>query len=249
MEAFMLKTVLAPVSGLGGDEVTLECAYRAAQLFDSHIDCLYVRPDPKEILVQAGALDMGGPVITPELWSAVDEEDKARRVRTRSTFDEFCDRRKVAVSETPSASKGVTAAWQEVAGDVVHEILRHARTHEMTVIGRAPEPALSLGQTGDVLMGCGRPLVLAPGTVPKTFATTVAIAWKDTAEAARALTAAMPLLARAKRVVVLSADEGSGSAATAIESAERLVQMLRWEDIRAELRRLLPETLDIPEHS
>jgi len=80
-----------------------------------------------------------------------------------------------------------------------------------------------------------------PRLLPPTFATTIAIAWKSTPEAARALTAAMPFLLKAAKVIILSADEGH-SGATTIESAARLGRSLRWNGIDAELRRLSQAT-------
>ncbi len=243
----MVGTILVPLSGSISDKAVLEGAHLAAQLFDSHIECLYVRPDAEEMLAPNIELDMGVPVMTPDLWTAMEKADNVRKLRAQNIFDEFCNQRNVAVGETPWASNGVTAAWLETSGDVVHEIVRFGRVSEMIFLGRGSELTVSQGQIGAVLVGCGRPLVLVPRQVPPTFATTVAIAWKDTAEAARALTAAMPFLTRAKKIVVLSADEGGRSVAKTIESAERLVRTLRWDRVHTELRRLIAESVSVPE--
>lgn len=45
--------------------------------------------------------------------------------------------------------------------------------------------------------------ILVP-TPPQTLTGTVMVCWKETAEAARAVSAAMPFLTRADRVVVVS---------------------------------------------
>ena len=86
----------------------------------------------------------------------------------------------------------------------------------------------------------GRPLVLlAPKQAPENLAPTIAIAWKDTAEAARAVTAAMPLLMKADKVLILAAEESGGSTAS-LESAKRLVQQMRWHGISAEAHHVSP---------
>jgi nucleotide-binding universal stress UspA family protein len=56
------------------------------------------------------------------------------------------------------------------------------------------------------------------------------VAWKDAREPARALTAAMPLLTEAKRVVVAEIDEGHPSA----NDAGAVAAQLAWHGVRAE---------------
>jgi nucleotide-binding universal stress UspA family protein len=84
-----------------------------------------------------------------------------------------------------------------------------------------------------LILNAGRPVLIAPARTPENLAPTIAIAWKDTAESARAITAAMPLLAKADLILVLSVEDGSGPAAT-MESAERAAQQLRWHGLNAE---------------
>ena len=75
---------------------------------------------------------------------------------------------------------------------------------------------------------------------------TVAIAWKATPHAARALTAALPFLSMAKQIVVLTVDEDRRKPE---EEAERLMTGLRWHGIPVSVRHLQagdqsgPETL------
>jgi len=69
--------------------------------------------------------------------------------------------------------------------------------------------------------------MIAAATAPRAFHT-VMVAWKDAREAARALTAAMPLLSDAKRVVVAAVVEGQPCANTAAIVASQLA----WHGIR-----------------
>jgi len=54
------------------------------------------------------------------------------------------------------------------------------------------------------------------------------ICWKNSAEPMRAITAAMPLLIKAKRVIITTVEEGSSSA-----NAAAVARYLRWHGIRA----------------
>jgi nucleotide-binding universal stress UspA family protein len=61
---------------------------------------------------------------------------------------------------------------------------------------------------------------------------TIMVAWKDAREPARALTAAIPLLIEAERVVVAEILEGHPSA----NDAATVAAQLRWHSVRAEPR-------------
>jgi nucleotide-binding universal stress UspA family protein len=66
------------------------------------------------------------------------------------------------------------------------------------------------------------------------FPRRVAIAWKNTAEASRAVTAAMPLLEQAERLIVITVREGPQDHHAA--SAEAVASQLRWHGRAAEVR-------------
>jgi hypothetical protein len=240
----MLKTILVPLSGTAGDGSLLELAYLAAQRFGSHLQCLYVRLDPRDMISGTASIGMGMPLITPELWTAIEGDEKSRKSFARSTFDAFCANNGVKETDVPIKPDVVTAAWREVTGDSVSHIVEFARTAELTVLARDADPANSFDQIGDVLIRSGRPVILASREVPTTFISTIAIAWKSTPEAARALTAAMPVLLKARKVIILSADEGH-SGATTIESAAQLGHCLRWNGIEAQ-QHLVPHAPDAP---
>jgi hypothetical protein len=76
-------------------------------------------------------------------------------------------------------------------------------------------------------MRCGRPLLLAPRKAPTSLTAKVAIAWKDTQEAARAVSAAMPFLRKAKSVIILCVPEDKGGGGAGPSTAE-LVENLVW---------------------
>ena len=85
------------------------------------------------------------------------------------------------------------------------------------------------------LMDTGRPLLVVPPTVPQTLLGTVVIAWKDTAEAARAVAAAVPLLERAERVVIVSVVEEDEPRE---HTSDRLLRSLRWHNPNTCVRQL-----------
>src|SRR6185312_438165 len=106
-----------------------------------------------------------------------------------------------------------------------------ARHNDLVVLGRAPRAnGLPPDLIERMLLDCGRPVLIAPARAPHSVAETILVCWKETAEAARALTAALPLLSHGKRVVVVSVEEAKASLAGAFDIAEQL----RWHGIAAE---------------
>jgi len=141
----------------------------------------------------------------------------------------------------------VSASWRELSGDEVEITITEARYHDLVVLGRPPQAtALSLNGIGAVLVGSGRPLLLAPDRIPENLAPTVAIAWKDRPEAARAITAAAPLLAKAQKILVLSADEEDEKCSTRVASAERIAARFRRHGSTSEARLVVPAGRTVP---
>ncbi|MFQ5958687.1 MAG: universal stress protein, partial [Alphaproteobacteria bacterium] len=79
------------------------------------------------------------------------------------------------------------------------------------------------------LLESGRPLFVVPPEGIRGPLTTVAIGWNGSAEAARAVTHALPLLAKAEHVAVVSVEEGVRPG----PSADDLVDYLAWHDLSA----------------
>jgi hypothetical protein len=72
-------------------------------------------------------------------------------------------------------------------------------------------------------------MLIAASRAPHRLGT-IMVAWKDAREPARALTAAMPLLTEAEKVVVAEVVEGGPSA----NDAATVAAQLAWHGFRAE---------------
>jgi nucleotide-binding universal stress UspA family protein len=137
---------------------------------------------------------------------------------------------------------------QQIIGDEVETTIAEGRYHDLIVLGRPAEAtALSTEGIGAVLVGSGRPLLVAPKTPLENLAPTVAVAWKDGPEAARAVTAAAPLLAKAARIVVLTADEGDATCSARVASAERIAAQFRRHGTTSEARLVVPGGRSLPD--
>lgn len=200
-----------------------------ARLFDAHLECLHISPDWRAIAARSAVHEISGPIVTEEFFASFERESKATRWRARLHLAEFCKRRQLSPSDPKPLSGRISVTWREISGDPWLITTQEARFHDRIVLARRD----GIDDLGSLLLNAGRPVLLAPHQTLENLAPTMAIAWKETAEAARAITAAMPLLAKADRIHILSVEDGLGSAAT-MESAERVARQLRWHGLNSE---------------
>ena len=106
------------------------------------------------------------------------------------------------------------------------------------VIGRPGEDeGVSLDTIEGALIDSGRPLLIPPAAPLTALPETIAIAWKATPQAARALTAASPFLQIAKQIVILTVGEDRHAPE---EEADRLMAGLRWHGVPVSVQHLQP---------
>lgn len=167
----------------------LEIALGLAETFDSHLVGLFALSAPR---IPSYALAEAG--------QAVLEAEAQYRAEAA----------KAAKAAFSAASKkhGRSGEWRASSRDALAAVQVSARYADLVVIGQTERG----GKTGvapnfaeEVVLTAGRPVLLVPyaGKFP-TVGRNVLVAWNTGREAARALSDALPLLARAKTVHVAS---------------------------------------------
>jgi nucleotide-binding universal stress UspA family protein len=148
----------------------------------------------------------------------------------------------VTNSDPPPGSQGPNASFRQSCGEPAELFVRAARYHDLVVLagGERPGRQLVAADIGRILLQSGRPVLLAADEPLRAVPKTIAIAWKSTAEAAHAVSAAMPILAQAHRVVVLIANEDDAAALDCLDCTDSVVQQLRWHGISAHARYVIP---------
>jgi nucleotide-binding universal stress UspA family protein len=139
--------------------------------------------------------------------------------------------------------------WRAPAGDPLDAAVMHARYADLTVLGQpAPEDAQS-GFASElanaVLLQSGRPVLFVPFTAEDVSpGRTILVALKDTRESARALADALPLLARAQSVVVMTVSPDANVAVGDALVEKRVLAWLETHEIEAMFRREVAPDLD-----
>jgi nucleotide-binding universal stress UspA family protein len=230
----MIKNILVPGLNAICSRSALETALQAARLFDAHMTCLHVHPDARELARYTATLDSESGMFASQIWEAMVEGDKTAAARSRKVFDAFCAQEKLTSADKPGA-QGVSVEWKERAGNNCDQTIAEAQYSDLIVFGRPAKPDdLTTNGVSDVLVDCGRPLLFAASQASAQPLTNILIAWKETAAAARAVTAAMPLLKKAGGITIAGVAESPDDKGAIENSVRRLAAALRWHGIAAE---------------
>ena len=234
-----IRKILLPLIGTAAGEAALVAAFMVARAWDAHLTALHVLVDSRDVAPLSGE-GLSGAMIQ-EMMSATETESQERSAAVRALFDRFVAEHGVTVAD-PRPGAGVAANFTVVTGREDDLVAQLARLADLTVV---PHPDAGLGTGGQlsssdalhaVLFDSGRPVLIAPPLPPATIGTRVCLAWNGTAESAAGVLAALPWLARAEAVRVLSADEYQRRGPPASELADYLAH----HGVRVEVAQFRP---------
>lgn len=225
-----LKTMLLPWEGEPANAAVLDVALALGRRFDVHIEALHVRNAP--IDSTPFVFDR----LSPRLKASVLQESahaiEARAAAARELFEGCCAERGVPLSDDLRHRKGVSARWREVEGRTVDELVRYARMADLAAV-ELPGPKrdhVRRSPAGEnleaLLLGTGRPVLIAPPLQASSAGRRIAIGWNDSAESTRALSVCLALLRDAERVDLCVSQRR-------MDSATRMVEYLGWHDVSA----------------
>jgi nucleotide-binding universal stress UspA family protein len=212
----MVKSIFVPLNGRDGDRAALSAARAVAQSFGAKVNGVHVRLDVTSALA----------LVTRETSWRAEREENERSTNARAAFDR-------AFGAGDSAA--VNAHWHEIEGFPLYEYAFHGRMHDLIVIARErqlPEYA------AEILMRTGRPVLIAPPRVTETIGESVLLAWNNSPESARALTAAMPMLLKAQKVLIACIPQALDDEQEVQQSLAELRDVLALHGLKVETRLL-----------
>ena len=225
-----IKTILSAISGSTRDDAALTAACDVATQLDAHVDVLFARMSPTDAVPMVG--EGVSSTVVEQLVTTAEREWSHRAGAARRSFDAICARTGLPIHDTPPGPGRATIQWREQTGREDLLVRQLCPLYDLIVL------ANQSGGDGDLqftltlesaLLSGGRPILLAPPQMPATVGRRVAIAWNGGPQCARAVSGALPLIARAEAVHVLSAATPRTDVARAIE----LTDYLAWHGISA----------------
>lgn len=228
--------ILIPLSGRYDPEdpedldvPALQTGLSAARQFTAHAEILCVTGERSDPDVGRGAWMLGQGV--RELIDMMEKEGDARRRRARAAYDLV-----VAAFDPPPERRtgpgpGFSARFVEEIGEIGEIVGAHGRLSDLIVIASSkarwempfrPIVEASLRRTAS-------PVLVSPPQAHASFATKIAVAWNDSVEAARAVSASLGLLKSARSVHIICCKESDSIA----PSPHGLIEHLAWHGIAA----------------
>jgi len=240
-----MKSFLVPIGGSATDEAVLETALAAARPFAAHLQFLHIRLGLGQAAQHTPHVAfVSGPALQDALQQLA-AEGCARSAAAVQHVHDFCARSNIELRDVPTGSQAVTASCREEEGDALERVVFHARHNDLVVIGRSSKPnGLPPDFLELLLMGSGRPVLIASPVPAQTVTGTIMVCWRESADAARAVTAAAPFLDRAKRLVFVGVAE---TGAVSAEALNEVACQFAWSGISSEVQVISPNGRPVQE--
>ncbi|WP_338662800.1 universal stress protein [Pararoseomonas sp. SCSIO 73927] len=238
------RRILLPLTGTSAGEAALQTAVMTARIWHSHVHCLHVRVDARDVAPLAGE-GLSGAMIE-EMMAATERESGDRAQRVQSLFERFVVGKEVVLASSAEAAEkadSATLSFASVAGREEDLVAQQSRLYDLAVVPHpdSREDVSSSDALHAVLFDSGRPVLIAPRLPPETIGTRVCIAWNGTAESAAAVAAALPWLHRAEAVRVLHSKDYQRRG----PDVQGILAYLRWHSIAAEPVEFSPVTREV----
>jgi nucleotide-binding universal stress UspA family protein len=134
-------------------------------------------------------------------------------------------------------SRAAAVEWRCAEDFPTRFIVQQARAVDIIVVGEGSRDALGdpfmQADPGDLLMQTGRPLLVVPETSNWLDLRNVLIAWKDAPEARRSVVDALPMLCKAKNVIVAEIAEDEAGRAAAVSGVKDVIAWLSRHGVLA----------------
>ncbi len=173
--------------------------------------------------------------VGPELQQQFLDSAREQEVQLRTGFVDTMQR------------EGIAYEWLSREGGMITEMVRAARTTDLTVVSQEEDGTSGFGILPDsMVLESGRPVIVVPNiAAPKTIGKRILVAWNGSREAARAVNDAMALLETAEVVNLVSMVEDNGRTEQAEDSA--IESHLARHEIQIEHSHYRPSDIDAGE--
>jgi nucleotide-binding universal stress UspA family protein len=209
-----LATILAVIDGEAGSEAVVKAALALGRDFEAAVELLHAEGEVKDAMPLFGEGASGAMV--EQVIETIQAGAKKRAAEARRLYETHCVAAGLPLIEadaTPAPGR-FDVMFSHVIGREPDEVTRRGRLSDLIVVAK-PSPERNGGNPSALevaMFETGRPVLMVPPDLPETIAGKIAIAWDGGREAARALRAALPMLRKAAKVEIMTAQYGAVAA-------------------------------------
>lgn len=226
-----MRVIFVPVADRPECAKALGTAFELGQQLGANVLGCHIRAHTSsEVAFPSGFGALGGESGASELIWAGKKTKKGGRA-AKALFGKAATDHSYKVIKKPGSTPG--AVWLEKVGSPDKVLSIMGPISDLIVVSRplAKGGALANAFMLSALMYSSRPVLILPQSGKRTLGRRISIAWNQSAEAARAVDAAMPLLQQAEHVNIISCGR---EGAVGPKSAQ-LATYLRYWGIKPEL--------------
>ncbi len=197
-----MKVILVPVADRPECATALRTAFELGRQLDANVNGCHIRAHSDSEV----ALPTDDAMLFDAAWTRAWEE-KAKQnssAAAEKLFAKFAARNNYRVIKKPKSKPG--AVWMEKVGSPDRVLAIMGPVSDLIIVSRPAETGGRLGRMfmQAALLNSARPVLILPQKKLATVGKRIAIAWNQSAEAAKAVAAAMPLLQRAEHVSIVT---------------------------------------------
>src|SRR5512144_822248 len=215
------KTLLVNVDDSAGSALRIAVASRLAQHFGATLIGVYLVPTA---------------TLTPSVSALLPQTFVEQRLAESGDAQQRAEARfRTAAGALPDEA----LVWRAPAGEPMRAIVAHARGADLAIIGQPDPGDAEAGFAGElanaVILDSGRPVLVVPYVGAKEpFGENVLFALDHSRQSARAMADALPLLARARKVVIVAITPSSDEELADKEARAQALAYLAGHGIHAE---------------
>jgi len=239
-----MKTILVPIPDTAVDTAAIEISLMVAKAVAGHVEGLYVEaPAPITSRTLAtyesasyGRLAATSHLAEQEFARAAEARERAAE-QARAEFQRVCAAHGMPVCAPDASGPVPSASWRQAQGSYAGAVTARAPAYDLMVVPN-PSTATPAREIAEhTLLETGRPVLLSPARPEPDPSSSAIIAWSPSLQAWRAVSAAVPLMAKARRVEIVSVGEDEAAVA---ESRTDVIRYLGWHGITATARQVEP---------
>jgi nucleotide-binding universal stress UspA family protein len=208
-----MKNLLVPIEPHSTLDSVLSASVIMGRRFESYIEGVPLGPDMPDFV----GFDMPVSWTTHDqsMWRELADESHRR-------FEDVMIKAHIPLARRDHIGLSYGWAGESVFGD--SHVGSYGRIFDLTLLARpgAERGDARMATAEAALFDSGHPVMLVPPIVPDMIGDIIVIAWNQSIETARATSLAMPLLKKAKKVIILTIDEHRVEGPTGEQMAHHL---------------------------
>jgi nucleotide-binding universal stress UspA family protein len=226
------KDLLVHVDDTKGCAARLNAAVDLAVAHEAHLTGVYIIDDPSPAM-------FAGAYVPSDLLDSLQQRARERAEAALARFSEVAARNQISFE---------TRIDRVLYTEVADALGTNARYADLAIVGQADADDAE-GPTylpEEVTLASGRPTLVIPYIGPQpTLGQRVTIAWAATRESARAVNDALPMLARAEAVDVVTVNPSDAPFGHGEEPGADIALHLARHGIKVEVKRIETRDMDV----